>query len=146
MHAREPIEILLIEDNPGDARLVQEALKDAKVKNRVTHAKDGQEALDRLTNPAFPRPDLILLDMILPRKDGRAVLEALKSDPALRQIPILVLSALKEEKDVHSAYDLHANAYVNKPVTYDEMGQVVDAVDAFWMNVARLPARDAKHG
>ena len=123
-HIGRPIEILLVEDNPGDVRLTKEALKDAKVINNLHVAGDGIEALDFLKRqgkyPGAIRPDLILLDLNLPRKDGREVLGEIKADPGLRQIPVVILTTSKAEEDILKTYDLHANCYITKPVDLEK--------------------------
>jgi two-component system, chemotaxis family, response regulator Rcp1 len=143
-HGR-PIEILLVEDNPGDVRLTQEALREGKVHNRLTVAKDGVEALSVLRREgAFAsaaRPDLILLDLNLPRKDGREVLADIKNDPALRRIPVVVLTTSKAEEDILRTYDLHANCYITKPVDLEQFISVVRSIDEFWLSVVRLPSQ-----
>lgn len=140
-----PIEILLVEDNPGDVRLTQEALKEGKVTNCLHVVMDGEQAMQFLQRQGqysdAPRPDLILLDLNLPKKDGREVLEELKSDPDLRRIPVAVLTTSKAEEDICRAYDLNCNCYINKPV---ELGQFIDAVKSlqeFWMTVVTLPPK-----
>ena len=137
------IEILLVEDNPGDVRLTEEALKEGKVRNNLTVAWDGDEALAHLRGeepfPTTPRPDLILLDLNLPRKDGREVLEAIKADPELRRIPVVVLTTSQAEKDILDAYDLHVNCFITKPVDLDQFIDVVRSIEEFWLTVAKLP-------
>lgn len=139
-----PIEILLVEDSPSDAGLTEEALYEGKVLNNLYHVENGEEALLFLNrqNPyeAVPRPDLILLDLNLPRKDGRDVLAEIKADPALRSIPVVVLTTSSDEKDVHTAYGLNANCYIVKPVDLDQFIAVIQAIDAFWLKVVTLPA------
>jgi two-component system, chemotaxis family, response regulator Rcp1 len=137
-----PIEILLVEDSPGDVRLALEALKEAKVLNHVTVAPDGVEAMALLRRPGVPRPDLILLDLNLPRKDGREVLAEIKGDPDLRRIPVVVLTTSKAEADVIRAYDLHANCYITKPVDFKQFIEVVEAIEGFWLTVVKLPRSD----
>ena len=138
-----PIEILLVEDSPGDVRLTREALKEAKVLNSLNVATDGVEAMDFLRRrgkfPDAPRPDLILLDLNLPRKDGREVLEEIKADSALRRIPIVVLTTSQAEEDVVRAYDLHANCYITKPVDFRQFITVVQSIEDFWLTVVKLP-------
>jgi two-component system, chemotaxis family, response regulator Rcp1 len=138
-----PIEILLIEDNPGDVRLTVEALREGKVRNNLHVATDGVEALQFLRRggpfAGAPRPDMILLDLNLPRKDGREVLSEIKADPDLRRIPIVVLTTSKAESDVLRSYDLHANCYITKPVDVDAFFAVVRSIDSFWLAVVRLP-------
>lgn len=138
-----PIEILLVEDNPGDVRLVQEAMRAAKMCNHMSVVEDGVEAMAFLRHEgvfgAAPQPDLILLDLNLPRKDGREVLAEVKGDPRLRRIPVVVLTTSQAEEDVLRAYDLHANCFVTKPVQFEQFMQVVKAIDNFWVNVVTLP-------
>jgi two-component system, chemotaxis family, response regulator Rcp1 len=138
-----PIEILLVEDNLGDMRLTQEALKEGKVYNNLHWAKDGVEALEFLKRKGkhenAPRPDIILLDLNLPRKDGREVLEEIKSDDDLKQIPVVVLTTSKAEEDVLRSYALHANCYVTKPVDLEKFIVVVQSIDRFWLTVVTLP-------
>ena len=141
----EPIEILLVEDNPGDARLAVEALKDSKIHNNLYHVKDGVEAMDFLRQrgeyAGMPVPDLILLDLNLPRKDGREVLAEVKEDPRLRLIPVVVLTTSEAERDLVRSYDLHANAYVVKPIDMDGYVQVVQGVKEFWLTIVKLPPK-----
>ena len=138
-----PIDILMIEDNPGDARLTQEALKESKVLNRLYHAKDGVEALSfvRQEGPFadVPRPDIILLDLNLPKKDGREVLAELKADPQLKTIPVVVLTTSKAEQDIVHSYELHANCYITKPVDLDKFIDIVQGLEDFWLSIVRLP-------
>ncbi len=142
----EPIEILLVEDNPGDARLAVEALKDSKVRNKLYHVKDGVEAMDFLHRrggyPDAPVPDLILLDLNLPRKDGREVLEEIKEDPKLRFIPVVVMTSSEAERDLVKSYGLHANAYVVKPIDLDRFVEVVQAIEDFWFAIVKLPPKN----
>lgn len=137
------IEILLVEDNPGDVRLTEEALKDAKVCNRLAVARDGVEAMEMLrSEDAFSgrsRPDLILLDLNLPRKDGREVLAEIKSDERLKRIPVVVLTTSQAEEDVLKAYNLNANCYVTKPVDLDQFIKVVRSIEDFWFQIVHLP-------
>ena len=138
-----PIEILLVEDNPGDVRLTREALREGKVGNEPAVVTDGEAALDYLfqrgpfTNA--PRPDLVLLDLNLPKKDGREVLAVIKGDPDLKRIPVVVLTTSKEEEDVHRAYNLAANCYVTKPVEFEEFMKVIRAIEDFWLTIVALP-------
>jgi CheY-like chemotaxis protein len=138
-----PVEILLVEDNPGDVRLTQEALKEGKVYNNLHWAKDGVEALEFLRQQGkhgkAPRPDIILLDLNLPKKDGREVLAAIKGDPRFRQIPVVILTTSAAEEDVLKSYELHANCYVTKPVDLEKFIQVVQSIDRFWLTVVTLP-------
>jgi CheY-like chemotaxis protein len=137
------ISILLVEDSPGDVRLTREALKEAKVLNDLSVATDGVEALEFLHRrgkfAAAPRPDLILLDLNLPRKDGREVLEEIKADSSLKRIPIVVLTTSQAEEDVVRAYDLHANCYITKPVDFRQFIKVVQSIEDFWLTVVKLP-------
>lgn len=145
-HSSEPVEILLVEDNPGDVRLTREALREGRMPTRLSVVGDGEEAPDFLhrrgRHAAAPRPDLILLDLNLPRMDGREVLAAIKSDDALRRIPVVVLTSSLAEPDVLASYQLSANCYVAKPVDYEQFIRVVRAIEEFWLTVARLPRRD----
>ena len=138
-----PIEILLVEDNPGDVRLTKEALKEGKVYSNLHTVKDGVEAMEFLRKQGkykdVPRPDIILLDLNLPRKDGREVLEEIKSDDALKRIPVVVLITSKAEEDVLRTYNLHANCYVTKPVDLEKFMVVVKTIDVFWLTVVTLP-------
>ena len=137
------IEILLVEDSPGDVRLTIEALKDGKIHNHLSVVGDGEEALAFLRQQGqyakAPRPDLILLDLNLPKKDGREVLMQIKQEEDLKRIPVVVLSISTAEKDILKAYDLHANCYVNKPVDFDEFTDIVKSIEDFWFTVVKLP-------
>ena len=141
----EPIEILLVEDNPGDARLAVEALKESKVSNKLYHVEDGVEAMDFLRRRGEYAsgivPDLVLLDLNLPRKDGREVLEEIKEDPELKLIPVVVLTTSEAERDLVKTYDLHANAYVVKPIDLDRFIEVVQAIEDFWFAIVKLPPK-----
>ena len=138
-----PIELLLVEDSEPDVRLTVEALHEAKVKNRLSVVEDGVEAMDFLHRrngyEEAPRPDLIFLDLNLPRKDGRQVLSEIKSDPSLRRIPVVILTTSKDEEDVLRAYNLHANCYITKPVDFNRLMEVVKSIEQFWLTVVRLP-------
>jgi chemotaxis family two-component system response regulator Rcp1 len=138
-----PIVILLVEDNPGDVRLTQEAFKEGKVSNLLVLASDGVEAMSFLRRQSVhgdaPTPDLILLDLNLPRMDGRQVLAEIKVDPLLRRIPVVVLTTSRAEEDISQSYDLRANCYITKPVDFDKFLNVVKSIDDFWLTVARLP-------
>jgi CheY-like chemotaxis protein len=140
----QPIEILLVEDNPADVRLTREALKEAKVVNRLSVVTDGEEAMAFLRRQGrhaeAPRPDLILLDLNLPRKDGREVLAEVKEDESLRSIPVVILTTSKSEEDVLRTYDLHANCFISKPVGLEQFLRVVESIEDFWLSVVRLPA------
>jgi two-component system response regulator len=140
-----PIEILLVEDNPGDVRLTREALQDAKILNTLHVVEDGVAALDFLQRrPPYlqaPRPDLVLLDLNLPKKDGREVLATVKSDPALRTIPVVVLTTSQAEEDVLRAYNLSANCYISKPVDFDQFTKIVQTIEEFWLSIVTLPPK-----
>jgi CheY-like chemotaxis protein len=141
----DPIQILLVEDNPGDVELTREALLDSKLHMQLSVASDGVQALAFLarTGPYAdaPRPDLILLDLNLPKKDGRAVLSEIKRDPRLRAIPVVVLTSSKAEEDIARAYDLHANCFVTKPVDFDQFTTIVRSIEQFWFSVVKLPPK-----
>lgn len=141
-----PVEILLIEDSPGDVRLTIEALKEAKVLNNLSVATDGVEAMEVLhrkgNHGAKPRPDLILLDLNLPKKDGREVLAEIKADPSLKRIPVVVLTTSRADEDVVRAYDLHANCYITKPVDFKQFIKVVQSIEDFWLTVVKLPRNE----
>jgi chemotaxis family two-component system response regulator Rcp1 len=143
-----PIEILLAEDNPGDVRLTVEALKDAKVHNNLHVAEDGVEAMVFLRREGeyadAPRPDLILLDLNLPKKDGREVLAEIKEDPDLRRIPVVILTVSQAEEDILRSYDLHANCYITKPVNLDQFLKVVRSIEEFWFTIVKLPPNGLK--
>lgn len=138
-----PIEILLVEDNPGDVRLTMEALKENKVSNNLHVVSDGVAALKFLNREEtyfdVPRPDLILLDLNLPKKDGREVLAEIKSDDTLRRIPVVVLTTSQAEEDISKAYDLYANCYVTKPVDLEKFITVVKSIEDFWVTIVKLP-------
>ena len=138
-----PIEILLAEDNPGDARLTVEGFKDAKIKNNITVVEDGIEAMAYLrhegpyANAALP--DLILLDLNMPRKDGREVLAEIKADENLMRIPVLIFTVSSAERDILAAYNLQANAFITKPIDLDEFITVVKSLEEFWLTIVKLP-------
>ena len=138
-----PIEILMVEDSPGDVRLTQEALRDAKVRNNFHVARDGVEALEFLRRQGdftnAPRPDLVLLDLNMPRMDGREVLQEIKADPELRLIPVVILTTSKAEEDIVRSYELNANCYITKPVDLDQFMNVVRSIEEFWLTVVKLP-------
>lgn len=138
-----PVEILLVEDNPADVRLTKEALKEAKVINHLTVLKDGAEALLFLRREGpyanAPRPHLILLDLNLPKKDGREVLAEIKDDEKLKRIPVVVLTTSQNEQDVLKTYNLHANCYVTKPVDLEQFITVVKTIEDFWLGIVVLP-------
>ena len=142
-HGR-PVEILLVEDNPGDVRLTIEALKEGKVRNNLSVATDGVEALQFLRRlgrfAEAPKPDIILLDLNLPRKGGREVLLEIKEDPDLRRIPVVVLTTSSAEEDIVRSYDLHVNCYITKPVDIERFIHVIRAIDTFWFSIVTLPS------
>ena len=138
-----PVEIFLVEDNPGDVDLTRETLQDCKLLNHMSVVSNGVEAMAYLRHEgkyvdAF-RPDLILLDLNLPKKDGREVLAEIKADERLRRIPVVVLTTSCAEKDILETYDLHANCYITKPVNLDQFSAVVKAIEEFWFTIVRLP-------
>jgi CheY-like chemotaxis protein len=139
-----PVRILLVEDNPGDVRLTQEAFQENKIRNELHVARDGLEAMAFLqrTGPYSnaPRPDIILLDLNLPRMDGREVLEEVKADPDLKSIPVVILTTSKAEEDIVRTYNLHANCYINKPVDLEQFICVVKAIESFWLTIVMLPS------
>lgn len=137
----EPIEILLVEDNPGDIRLIKEVLKEGKVLNNLILAKDGVEAMEILENRDIPKPALILLDLNLPRKNGLEVLAEVKNNPELRKIPVIVLTTSSAEEDIVRSYDLFANAYLTKPVELEEFIRLVRTIEGFWLTVVKYPLR-----
>ncbi len=139
------VEVLLVEDNPGDARLTQEALREGKLRNRIHHARDGVEALAFLRREGefrdAPVPDIILLDLNMPRKDGREVLAEIKADPKLRLIPVVILTTSEAENDIVKSYELHANCYITKPVDLEKFTTIVHTIEDFWLQVVTLPRR-----
>lgn len=141
-----PIEILLVEDNPGDIRLTEEAFKDGKVANNLHVAQDGVQAMKFLrregTHANAPRPDLILLDLNLPRMDGREVLGEVKSEPILKQIPVVILTTSDAPEDVFSSYQLNANCYITKPVDLEQFITVVQRIEGFWLMLVELPGAE----
>ena len=140
-----PIEVLLVEDDPGDVLMTQEAFSDYKIANRLTVVSNGEDAIAYMRKQGrfadVVTPDLVLLDLNLPRRDGREVLFDIKADPQLRRIPVVILTTSEAEEDVIAAYDLHANAYVRKPVDFDQFVAAVRAIDDFFITVVRLPSR-----
>lgn len=138
-----PVEILLVEDNPGDVELTREAFKQSKINNNIHVAKDGEQALDFLrkqgTFTGVTTPDIVLLDLNLPKKDGRQVLEEVKHDETLRRIPVVIMTSSKSEQDVVKTYDLHANSYLIKPVNLEKFAEVVEAIENFWFTIVVLP-------
>ena len=143
-----PIEILLIEDNPADIRLTQEAFREARLQNTLHVVQDGVSAMAFIRQTApfqqAPRPDLILLDLNLPKKDGREVLKEIKSDPHIRTIPVVVLTTSDDEADVLRSYDLHANAYLVKPIDILQFIKMIQSLEDFWLSVVKLPPKVAE--
>jgi len=143
MQAVEPIKILLVEDQPADVRLTEEVFKAGKVANELHVAGDGEQAMRFLRREGehaeAPRPDLVILDLNLPRMDGREVLQAIKSDDALKKIPVLVLTTSAAERDILQAYERHVNAYITKPIDLDDFVAVVRSIEEFWLSIVRLP-------
>ncbi len=144
-HTRQPFSILLVEDNRADMRLTQEALKNAKIHHDLHVVMDGVAAMDYLRQIGgyanAPQPDLILLDLNLPKKDGCEVLEEIKTDPNLKKIPIVILTTSSAEEDIIKSYNLHANCYVTKPVDLDQFAKIVRSIEDFWLTVVTLPPR-----
>lgn len=140
-----PVDILLVEDNPGDARLAIEALNESTVPNTVHAVRDGEEAMAFLHQEgkyaSAPRPDLILLDLNLPKKDGREVLAEIKENPDLKCIPVVVMTTSNAEDDIRKTYNLHVNCYVTKPVEFDHFMKVIKSLEDFWLATVRLPSR-----
>jgi len=138
-----PIEILMVDDDPGDVRITQEALKDAKVRNNLSVAKDGEEAMAFLRREGLhknaPRPDIIFLDLNMPRKNGFETLKEIRADPTLASIPVVILTTSGAEKDIIESYKLHANCYVTKPVELDQFLHVIQQMEEFWLNIVSLP-------
>jgi len=141
-----PVDILLVEDNPGDVRLTKEALRDAKVRNKIFVAKDGVEAMEFLRREGsftdMQIPDLILLDLNLPRKDGREVLAEIKNDPELKHIPVVILTSSKADEDILKAYNLHANCYITKPVDLNGFVEIMHSMKEFWFTIVKLPPEE----
>ena len=137
------VEILLVEDNPGDVRLTQEALKESKIRNNLSVVRDGVEAMAFLHNEGSyanaPRPDIILLDLNLPRKDGREVLSEIKQDETLKKIPVVILTTSDDEHDILQSYNLHANCYITKPVDLGRFVTIIKNIEDFWLTIVRLP-------
>ena len=138
-----PVDILMVEDNPGDVRLTEETLKESKIRNRLVTVDNGVDAMALLRREGqyrdAVRPDVILLDLNLPRKDGREVLAEIKEDPGLRRIPVVILTSSEADTDIIKTYDLHANAYVPKPVGLDQFMTVVKQIQGFWLTIVKLP-------
>ena len=145
----EPITILLVEDNPADARLVKEAMKEVKINNTLYHVPDGVEAMAFLRRQGeyskMIRPDVVLLDLNMPRKDGRQTLKEIKDDPELKRIPVVILTVSDAEEDIIKSYDLHANCYVTKPLNLDEFSKVVAGIENFWFEIVKLPPNGKNH-
>ena len=139
----QPIDILLVEDNPGDARLAKEALVDSKIRNNLFVARDGEEALEFLFQKGSfsnsPRPDLILLDLNLPKKNGKEVLAEIKDDNNLKRIPVVILTTSSSEEDILRTYDLHANCYITKPIDLEQFIKVIKSIEDFWLTIVKLP-------
>jgi two-component system, chemotaxis family, response regulator Rcp1 len=140
-----PIDILLVEDNPGDADLAREALENSKLRNNLFVVDDGVKAMEFLRNQGeyadATRPDLILLDLNLPKKDGRTVLGEIKADKSLKRIPVVILTTSRDEEDILKSYDLHANCYITKPIDLDQFLKVVKSIKDFWLTIVKLPPR-----
>ena len=145
MFATRPVEILLVEDNPADVTLTTEALEDSKMLNHLHVVNDGVEAMEFLHRKGkyenAPRPDLILLDLNLPRKNGREVLEEIRADPSLTIIPVVIMTVSKDEKDIYETYRLHANCYIQKPVKFAEFIEIVKSIETFWFSIVMLPSK-----
>jgi len=145
----EPITILLVEDNPADTRLIREAMKEVKIYNRLYQVPDGVEAMAFLRKQGeyakMPRPDLILLDLNMPRKDGRQTLKEIKEDPELQRMPVVVLTVSDAEEDIINSYNLHANCFVTKPLDLDEFSKVVRGIENFWFEIVKLPPNGKSH-
>jgi CheY-like chemotaxis protein len=144
-----PVEILLVEDNLADVRLTIEALKEGRISNNLSVARDGLEAMEFLHKAGkfadSPAVDLILLDLNLPKKDGREVLAEIKADPDLKSIPVVVMTTSKAEEDIIKSYNLHANCYVVKPIDFDKFIEVVKAIENFWVSIVTIPHRSSGH-
>jgi CheY-like chemotaxis protein len=143
-----PIEILLVEDNRGDVDLARDALEDCKVRNALHVVEDGEEAMtflrQRGKHKDATRPDLVLLDLNLPKKDGREVLAEIKSDPDLMRIPVVILTISKDEEDILKTYNLHANCFITKPIDLSQFVKVVKAIEDFWLTIVKLPPNESK--
>jgi chemotaxis family two-component system response regulator Rcp1 len=139
----EVVDILLVEDNEGDARLAREAMRDSKIRNTLHHVIDGEEAMAFLLQQGrysgSPRPDLILLDLNLPKKDGRQVLAEIKDDERFKRIPVVILTVSAAEEDILKAYNLHANCYITKPIDLEQFMKVVRSIEDFWLTIVKLP-------
>jgi len=147
MSSHTPIQILLVEDNPGDVRLTREVLKDGRINNTLNVVGDGVEAMAFLRHEGAyadaKQQDLVLLDLNLPKKDGPEVLAEMKADPVLRRIPVIILTSSSAEIDILGAYDLHANCYITKPVDLDQFTKVVRSIEEFWLSIVKLPGGEA---
>jgi len=145
MNDSQPVHVLLVEDNPADVRLTREVLADGKITNTLHVVADGEEAMAFLRHKgpfaSAPRPDLILLDLNLPKKDGREVLAEVKSDPSLKLIPVVILTTSRSDRDILESYNLHANCYISKPVDLLQFMEVVRTIEDFWLSIVRLPPR-----
>jgi len=139
------IDILLVEDSPGDIRLAQEALKESKISNRLFVVEDGVEAMAFLRRQGkyaeVPRPDLILLDLNLPRKSGREVLSEIKNDEELKRVPVVVLTVSRDEEDILKSYDNHANCYITKPLDFSQFMEITKSIEQFWLTIVMLPPK-----
>jgi two-component system, chemotaxis family, response regulator Rcp1 len=138
-----PIDILLVEDSPSDVLLTREALRDARIANDLSVARDGEEAMEYLRqegeHAGKPRPDIVILDLNLPRMDGREVLREIKGDDSLRRIPVIILTTSSSDRDIGECYDSHANCFLTKPIDFEEFIDVVRSMEHFWISVVRLP-------
>jgi chemotaxis family two-component system response regulator Rcp1 len=145
----EAIDILLVEDNEGDARLAMEAMKDSKIRNTLHHVLDGEEAMAFLRRRGkyseAPRPDLVLLDLNLPKKDGRQVLAEIKTDDDLKRIPVVILTVSSADEDIIKSYNLHANCYITKPLDLNQFMKVIKSIEDFWLTIVKLPPDEAHH-
>lgn len=143
MSPQQPIEILLVEDNPGDVQLTKIAMRDSVIPNRLSVVEDGVQAMEYLRQEGefedAPRPDIILLDLNLPMKDGREVLSEVKHDKDLRRIPVIVLTTSSDERDIHNSYDLYANCFISKPLDIDSFMKMARKIENFWFSIATLP-------
>ena len=135
----QPIQILLVEDNPGDARLAVEALTEGEINNNISVVQDGVEAVSFLRDENNPRPHLIFLDLNLPKMNGKEVLAVIKKDPNLKRIPVIILTTSDAEQDISATYDLQANCYITKPVGFDQFIEVIQSVENFWLSIVKLP-------
>ena len=140
-----PIDILIIEDNEGDARLIKEVLSDGKIANLLHNVKDGVQAMEFLRKKGayanVVKPDLIILDLNLPKKDGREVLSEIKNDPELKKIPVVIMTTSQAEEDILKSYNLHANCYITKPIDLNQFIKVVKSIEEFWFSIVKLPPK-----